>query len=109
MQRYLFQNEPVDVGLGVQGPLNLVGPLTFTAVFLPSSKHQDILLRYDLWFNQHNGFGKETISDIARYNRLLSLNRSELGYLIKVVGPEEASNILQGEGDSDLLYGDLTL
>jgi hypothetical protein len=101
MQNYLFQNEPVDVGLGVIGPLNLVGPLTFTAVFLPASQEHDILLRYDLFFNNHNGFGKESIADIGRYNRLLSLNRSELGYLIKVVGPEEASNLFQGEGDSD--------
>jgi hypothetical protein len=54
-----------------------------------------------LFFNNHNGFGKESIADIGRYNRLLSLNRSELGYLIKVVGPEEASNLFQGEGDSD--------
>lgn len=29
--------------------------------------------------------------------------------MIKVVGPEEASNLFQGEGDMDLLYGDLTL
>ena len=37
--------------------------------------------------------GKESITDIARYNRILSLNWSELGYLLRVIDPEEACNM----------------
>lgn len=80
-----------------------------TAVFLPASKHTDTLLRYDLLYNSITGFSRESITDIARYNRLLSLNRSELGYLIKCVSAEESSNLFQGEHKSDLLFGDLVL
>jgi hypothetical protein len=52
-------------------------------------------LRYDLFYNNRNQPEKTT--DIARYNKILSFNRAELGYLIKAVGPEETSNILQSE------------
>ena len=54
---------------------------------------------HNLIFNKNAGSHKgETISDIARYNWILSLNRSELGYLIKAIGPEDICNILQSEG-----------
>ena len=52
-------------------------------------------MRYDLFYNNRNQPEKTT--DIARYKKILSLNRAELGYLIKAVGPEETSNILQSE------------
>lgn len=55
-------------------------------------------MRYDLIFYKSAGSSNwETISDIARYNRILSLNRSELGYLIKAINPEEISNIIKSE------------
>jgi hypothetical protein len=77
----------------------MIGPLVFTALFLPQNKHNEILLRYDLNYSFISK--KESSHDIARYNRILSLNRSELGYLLKAIGPEEASNLMQAEGTSD--------
>lgn len=80
------------MGLALFGPSSMIGPLVFTALFLPQSKHNEILLRYDLNYSFISK--KESSHDIARYNRILSLNRSELGYLLKAIGPEEASNLL---------------
>jgi len=98
---YLFQEETVDVGLAVHGSQNLVGPIVFAAVFLPSSRANDILFRYDLHHSRPNlNQKRETLADMARYQRILSLNRSELGYLVRAFGPEQMSNILQGEGES---------
>jgi hypothetical protein len=70
----------------------------------------ETLLRYDLAFNSQPGYGNQSINDLNRYNRLLSLNRTELGYLIKCVSPEDCSNFFQGEHpEHDILYGDLVL
>jgi hypothetical protein len=97
---YLFQEETVDVGLAVHGSQNLVGPIVFAAVFLPSLRANDILFRYDLHHSRPNlNQKRETLADMARYQRILSLNRSELGYLVRAFGPEQMSNILQGEGE----------
>ena len=49
--------------------------------------------------------GKESITDIARYNRVIILNWSELGYLLIVIDPEEACNIFYLESESYELYG----
>ncbi len=94
MKQYLFKNQPIDVGLSLFGPHQIIGPLVLAAVFLPASRHQEILIRYDLLHNKDRLRDKERITDIARYNRIMSLNHSELGYLIKAIGPEELSNIL---------------
>lgn len=73
----------------------MLGPIVLTAVFLPSSWCLETLLRYDIAFFKSSGASnRETISDLARYNRILTLNRSELGYQIKAFSPEEFTNIL---------------
>jgi hypothetical protein len=85
---YAFQNEPIDVGLALSGAVNLVGPIVFTALFIPAERVLDVLLRYDLFRSTRQGNSdKEKIADVARYNRLLSLNRTELGYLVKKIEP----------------------
>jgi hypothetical protein len=66
----LFQEEEVDVGLAFFGSQNIVGPITFAAVFLPTSKHKETLLRYDLYFSKAFHGSKESLADIERYNRL---------------------------------------
>jgi len=88
----------------------MIGPLTVTAVFVPANKHQETLLRYDLGFTHSCTYRlQEHISDIARYNRILALNRSELGYLVRCLEPEESSNLFQSEASTDLLYGNFLL
>jgi hypothetical protein len=50
----------------MQGVNNLVGPIVFAAVFLPSAKAQETLLRYDLVLDKYfYNYKRETTADIA--------------------------------------------
>lgn len=109
MKKYLFQSEVVDIGLSCQGPQQIIGPIVLAAVFLPSSRHQETLLRYDLLYNKDRQREKECISDQARYNRIMSLNYSELGYLVKSINPEEVCNLLQAESPKEIYFSDLII
>ena len=63
---YAFEREPVDVGLAINGGSNVLGPLVFTALFVPSQRVMDILLRYDLYLGTNKQqSSKESISDVA--------------------------------------------
>ena len=87
MLKYRFQDEPIDVGLAFSGTMSMVGPLTFAAVFLPASRHQDILLRYDLFHRNMSNWAASQLADIDRFNRLQTHNTAEIGYLVKSVLP----------------------
>ena len=87
----------------------MVGPLTFAAVFLPASRHQDILLRYDIFHRNMSNWAQSQLADIDRFNRLQTLNTAEIGYLVKSVLPQEVSNTVLGESETDQRFGDIVL
>ena len=101
-KEYAFTNEAIDVGLGIYGPTSMFGPLVLTALFLPSSKHQTTLYRYDLMYQGYHD--KQSLRESQSYTKILSLNYTELGFLVKSIGPEQVSNMILSEGHDAANY-----
>ena len=38
-RKYMFQGQPIDVGIGVYGANSMFGPIVLTAMFLPTENH----------------------------------------------------------------------
>lgn len=95
-RQYSFQGEVVDVGLGVYGHHNIIGPIVLTAMFLPTERHMDTLLRHNL--QSGCNFYRETLRECSMYNRILTLNYTELGFLVKAFDPQTFSNTILSEG-----------
>ena len=111
MSEYDFGDEPVEVGLAVRGCRNLLGPIVLSALFIPSDRSITTLSRYDLFSGMGSACHREKIgcTEFARYSKLLSLNKKELGYVVKSIDSEKVCNFLLSEDCGKNHFEDLIL
>jgi hypothetical protein len=111
MSGYEFSEEPVEVGLAVKGCRNLLGPIVLSALFIPSDRSITTLSRYDLFSGMSSCHQRKNIgcTEFARYSKLLSLNKKELGYVVKSIDSQKVCNYLLSEDSGRSHFDDLIL
>lgn len=79
--------------------------MVFTALFIPTKNHEQVLYRFDL--SHITSTRTESLQTANRYTKIIQLNYQELGYVLKSLSPLEVSGALLSEGPDGLTYMDL--